>query len=529
MASEISSEDQARIAQIVTDPTSQTYFFSDDQPAALIGAAMARVSRSPNDLRHIWLNEFVGDAGIERVQGLIQTVVTEYGDDSVQQLVPVQFAIEGVSNWATKQLEWPRIGMAYLEQSTRYIFFDQRDEKGLWRYYTPPTLTPVMRQIYRDSMDDMFKNYSETVRGITEFVRLRDAALKNGEKDQPWLNSTRAAACDAARNLLPVSTKSTIGFTGNAQSLSNLIMHLRSLTMIEAQHLAGQLTTQARRLPYLKPFLERVDLADRGVADSSYRANNREKMGSLTRTMLAPHTTPKSFQTGARLLDHEPRTEDDLLAWMIFPYAEGFSLMDLAAISRGLSEVEVSQLLETYIGERFNRRHKPGRALERAHFWWEIVDEYATFRDLQRHRMVDAWDWQPLTPRYGYSIPDLVIEAGFEEVYSRCFEISEALYRQMSVRGFYQEAQYATLLGHRMRYAFGTNLRELYHLIELRTQPAGHPGYREICQAMYSQLSEVYPRLAAGMRFVNTTGETEDLRRLAAERAVEFKRGQLSN
>ena len=46
---------------------------------------------------------------------------------------------------------------------------------------------------------------------------------------------------------------------------------------------------------------------------------------------------------------------------------------------------------------------------------WELVGDYGTFRDLQRHRMVDAFEWQPLTPYYGYDVPDLVVEAGMED------------------------------------------------------------------------------------------------------------------
>ena len=71
-------------------------------------------------------------------------------------------------------------------------------------------------------------------------------------------------------------------------------------------------------------------------------------------------------------------------------------------------------VFKAYIGERLNRRHRPGRALEKAHYSWDLVCDYGIFRDLQRHRMVDDLEWQQLTPRYGYEIPELVERSRFD-------------------------------------------------------------------------------------------------------------------
>jgi thymidylate synthase ThyX len=47
------------------------------------------------------------------------------------------------------------------------------------------------------------------------------------------------------------------------------------------------------------------------------------------------------------------------------------------------------------------------------------------------------------------------------------------------------------------------NLREAYHLIELRTQKQGHPYYRNVAQEMYKAIAKVNPTLAKGMWFVD--------------------------
>ena len=63
------------------------------------------------------------------------------------------------------------------------------------------------------------------------------------------------------------------------------------------------------------------------------------------------------------------------------------------------------------MGERTNRRHKPGRAFERTGYRFDVLADYGAFRDLQRHRMLTI-EWQALTPKHGYEVPDSVAEAG---------------------------------------------------------------------------------------------------------------------
>jgi len=88
--------------------------------------------------------------------------------------------------------------------------------------------------------------------------------------------------------------------------------------------------------------------------------------------------------------------------------------------------------------------------------------------------------------------------------------------------GLENEAQYATLLGHRMRWKITYNARQAFHFHELRTTPQGHPGYRKLVKEMHDKLAEVHPMLAETMKFVNMD-EDQELTRLAAERYTQFK------
>jgi len=266
-------------------------------------------------------------------------------------------------------------------------------------------------------------------------------------------------------------------------------------------------------------FLKRADLPERGLAWVLYIQETKKALRKLARNYLPAESG--DFSKMVRLVDFSPKDELDLVPGMLFELSE----LSEAEIRDEVAKWPVEkkeEVLRAYVGERLNRRHKPGRALEEAIINGRIVADYGTFRDLQRHRIVDDWEWQNLTTKYGYDVPELITEAGFEAKFRECFAISEKLWKIILAAGFEEEAQYATLFGHKLRYHFIMNAREAFHLLELRTSPQGHPGYRKICQEMHHLLSAVHPRLGAAMKFVNQSGDPP-LTRLDAERATQLK------
>jgi len=76
-----------------------------------------------------------------------------------------------------------------------------------------------------------------------------------------------------------------------------------------------------------------------------------------------------------------------------------------------MTTAERREVVRAYVGDRSNRRHKPGRALERLGYRFDVLADYGAFRDLQRHRMLTI-EWQTLSPRHGYTRPEAVDLAG---------------------------------------------------------------------------------------------------------------------
>jgi hypothetical protein len=191
---------------------------------------------------------------------------------------------------------------------------------------------------------------------------------------------------------------------------------------------------------------------------------------------------------------------------------------------RALSTDERVALVHAYIGDRKNRRHRPGRAFERIDYRFEIVVDYGAFRDLQRHRLLTI-EWQKLTPELGYTLPDLVVEAGEEPAYVESLERSRALYDAM-VGEFPIEASYAVALAHRVRCVMQMNAREAMHLIELRSGTQGHPSYRRIAQQMYRAIAEQAGHRAVAEAMVHVDHSWSDLERLEGERRAERRRAE---
>jgi hypothetical protein len=223
-----------------------------------------------------------------------------------------------------------------------------------------------------------------------------------------------------------------------------------------------------------------------------------------------------------RLVDFDPDGEVKLVASMLYQYAH-LPEIDIEARVRAMTPDERVAVVRAYVGERTNRRHKPGRALERLQYRFDVLADYGAFRDLQRHRMLTI-EWQPLSTRHGYTRPEAVDLAGQAAPFDAAMERSAALYEALAAR-FPAQAPYAVSLAYKVRFVLQLNAREAMHLIELRSTPQGHPAYRVVAQEMLRLIDAQagHHAVAAMMHFVDHSPEPS-LERLASERRAEARR-----
>ena len=496
-------------------------------PEVVKGALFARYSRSSKSLRRLFLDEFVGDLdvagdqsvdatiGLERAEELYERVFFEYGDDSVAQLGGVHLACEQASNVLTKILEWGRLA-SYLEQSTRYIAYDAR-LAGRYRYYRDQAvLGSRLGTRYVGDMDRMFDSYSHLLEKVTEHVR---STIKRDPADSDFVyrQATRAKALDAVRGVLPAASLSNVGIYASGQAYESMLIRMRSHPLPEAQQYAALMLEELRKV--IPSFLRRVDLSDRGGRWSEYLTSTRTETSELVRELFSE--TPTEHSAPVVLTDWDPDGENKLVAAICYSYSSLPESQILREVD-AMSHTEKVAILKSYIGQRENRRHRPGRAFERIDYRFDVLSDYGAFRDLQRHRLLTI-EWQPLTPNHGYTRPDLVDEAGMGSVFDDAMGRSAALFDDMS-QDFPEQASYAVSMAYRIRYVMQFNAREAMHMLELRSSPQGHPAYRRVALDMHRLIAEQAGHRAVAEAMTHLTVEAPELERLAAERRAEERR-----
>jgi thymidylate synthase ThyX len=497
-------------------------------PEVVKGALFARYSRSPKSLRRLFLDEFVGeldtagDAGVDatvglrRAEELYDRVFFEYGDDSVAQLGGVHLACEQASNLLTKVLEWGRL-MAYLEQSTRYIAYNTRFANGRYRYYRDPVvLDSSLGARYVGDMDRMFDTYGQLLVPMQDWLT-KWYPKEPDDSDFVYRQSIRAKAYDALRGLLPAASLSNVGIYGTGQAYEALLLRMRAHALPEARSYAALMLAELRKV--IPSVLKRVDQPHRGVAWSAYQEASRVAMEEVAERLFgAANPEPRPMVT---LTDFDPEGEDKVVAAMLYPYTHLPEDQVLARVRR-LTVDEKLAVVRAYVGDRANRRHKPGRALERVFYRFDVLADYGAFRDLQRHRMLTI-EWQPLSPAHGFTRPEAVDAAGLADPFDVTVSRSAALHDALAER-FPAQAPYAVALAYRVRYAMQLNARAALHVLELRTGREGHPEYRRVCQEMHRLIAEEAGHRDVAERKRCVDHGTYDLERLDAERRAEARR-----
>ena len=533
-ASPFSAPEVAAIAPYFTN-LDRSVFALQNLPETVKGALFARYSRSAKSLRRLFLDEFLGDvtgvaitapgdAATSRADRLYQKVFNEYGDDSVAQLGGVHLAVEDASNILTKVLERGRL-MAYLEQSTRYIPYTER-RGSAWRYLVPAELdgSPIREQ-YVDVMNATFETYARWIDPMRAWFEKRYPKAP-ADSDAVYRSAIRAKALDTLRGLLPAATQSNVGVYGTGQAYEALLLRMRAHPLIEVRETADAMLAELRKL--IPAFLTRVDQPDRGGAWSAYLADTRARTAELA-ARLDESTSPageREPRAEVTLTDFDPDGEIKVVAAALYP-ASSLPDADLLAHARRMTSAEREEVLRAAVGNRSNRRHKPGRAFERTSYRFDILTDYGAFRDLQRHRLLTL-DWQPLSARHGYSQPEAVVAAGGDADWREVMERSAEIYDRLADAGLREAAQYAVSMAYRVRFVMDMNAREAMHVIELRTAPQGHPAYRRVCQQMHRLIADRagHRAIAASMSFADHS-EVE-LERLQEERRLEKKRAQSS-
>jgi len=505
------------------------------------GALMSRYSRTDKTMRRVFLDEFAKNPN--RGEEFYRRVLLEYGDDSVAELGEAQVAIEGISNVAAKKVEDRRIGLSYLEKSSRYVTFDQK-VGGYYRYVREEGImgSPHADR-YLEACDNSFDTYSRSIQPLQAFFKEREPIERFSffddslQKEVPFgqlksdkdikaaeriYNVTiKAKALDLLRGLLPASTMTNVGITGNGRAFEYLLTLMYGSKLKENGSIADQLFNELNSI--IPSFVRRAN--DRyGQALQEYVSKTEGAISKLAKGYLSGVPAEDKPEL-VKLLDFEDnfQAEVKVASAILYEQAQGQSLQRITSYIKSMPTEERHKIIRTYTEFRTNRRHRPGRAFEMVDYTFELFTNFGMFRDLHRHRVL-TMERQLLSTRHGYDLPQELVDAGLDKQFAECMQLTKEVYQAIA-KTMPEEAQYVVNFAYRYPYFAKMNLREACHMIELRTAPQGHPDYRIACQKMYSEIKRVHPVLAEGIKYADMSAYK--LERFDSEKKTEKKRQQI--
>ena len=502
------------------------------------GALMSRYSRTDKSMRRVFLDEFLSNKN--RGEEFYNRVLLEYGDDSVAELGGAQIAIEGLSNLAVKKIEDRRIGLSYLEKSSRYVAWDKK-VKGSYKFYKEPAIMKSKySEMYLESCNLDFDVYSKNIEPMINYIREKFPIDRYTFKDSDgnekpfsklktddeiksantiYRGSTKAKALDVLRSLLPASTLTNVGITGNGRAFEYLLTILFSSSLKEEQILARQIKDELDST--IKSFVRR--------SNDKYGKELQEYFKAIQKTAsnLAKKyaQSDKVYGTFVRLVDHEPESDalDKIVAAAIYEQAPGTLYYKILVNVKKLESKEKGKIISSFADIRKNRRHRPPRAFEMSEYTFDLVTNFGMFRDFHRHRVLTI-ERQLLTTDHGFAVPKEIATLGIEKEFKDCMykakEVFDTIRKKLP-----EQAQYVVNFAYNYPYFIHLNLREACHLIELRTVPQGHIDYRMVAQSMYKEINKVHPVLSKIFKFVDL--KKYDLERFESEKRTEEKRKKL--
>jgi thymidylate synthase ThyX len=366
---------------------------------------------------------------------------------------------------------------------------------------------PVENQKFKNSSGEevpFSKLTDETV--IKSAMRIYNATIK-------------AKALDALRGLLPASTLTNVGITGNGRAFEYLLTILYGSSLVEERILASKIHRELDVI--IKSFVKRAD-DKHGKMLQKYHHDLRNAANSLVKEHLKDK---KKSSFLVELVDSDPakRAEEKIISAILYEQSPGISYKTILAEVRKMSQSTRKKIIKRFSDLRRNRRHRPPRAFEMTEYTFDLLTNFGMFRDFHRHRVLTL-ERQMLTTEHGYSVPAEISELGMEKDFTDCMYKSKEVFDKISSK-IPEQAQYVVNFAYNYPYFMRLNLREAVHLIELRTVPQGHPDYRKVGQNMFKTIKKVHPALSQIIKFVDL--KEYKLERLESEKRIEEKRKKI--
>lgn len=492
------------------------------------GALMSRYSRTASlDIRTVYDREFAGN--MARGADFYKRVFLDYGDESVAELVTAQVGVQNVTNVAAKVMEEVRIGISFLEKSSRYVRYDKKAaDRYLFADYESIGIPRGLASDYEDHCNRLFETYSRFLplllkevcaknpvgeqRFLSKGKEIGYDALESGEREvaeKAYETAVRARVLDDVRYLLPASTLTNVGMSGNGRSFVNLIQKLERSGLMECKRISGDI-------------FKELDAEMPELIKSAKNQHGQDLQEYLTsRDAISFEPSENAGFPEIKLVQYEPERNAVAKVVSLIDFPNRGNSIDIPETAASPDYSVIERISEM----RRNRRHKLGRAFETVHYLFELAPTYASFREIQRHRMLTMIR-KPLTASFGYHVPDLfAANHDLADEYRRLMDESVRTWKEFNRKSGILAAQYVVPFAFRYPIAFYTSLSEAVYFTELRSTPSAHYELREVSWQLADEISRVHPAFKKLFKFVDRS--ENNLGRIRSEARKEKKLKEL--
>lgn len=422
-------------------------------PEEVVAMLFAFFSRNPKGIEDT-LQGMIDDGSLEppeppkfatseRARKFHERTTIGYGHKSVADHGQVHLFVEGGSTVSERDFMSARL-LAATSKSTRYVNFA---EAG---WHRPEELQGADGiALYHEHIQELMRNYQALVPIAVEAVRA--ACPRSSDwTESHWLNATEKRGLDAVRDVLPAAVSTSYAMTMSATGLREMLDKRDTSGNREMKELASELRLVGRAaMPTLVPKDTRRIPADR---------------------MLPPTTSRAMFGRSRIAVLSVPNWE----------------------VTEQLLGIQAEELWRRWDEER-GHHLPPDRTAEFASYDIRVEMPFAIARDLGRHRMMtQLWSEPALHAPFGVdpilvdaAMADKVPQIGLLALAHRDV-LAKARFRMCALETYMPPAaaQYACPLATTVVGAWRVSIRELYHIVGLRTTPQGHPAYRKFVQAL---------------------------------------------
>ncbi len=426
-------------------------------PEEVVAMLFALFSRNPKNLRDTLQGMLdSGDlaappvptfATSDRATRFHERMTIGYGHKSVADHASVHVFAEGVSTVSERDFMGARL-MAATSKSTRYVDF------GKATYWTPHEMPDRVLDTYDKHVTALLKDYTSLATMATMAIRAA-MPMTSDWKESAYLGATEKRGFDAVRDLLPACINTSYGMSMSATGLRELLDKRQTGGNCEIAEIAREMRLVARSaLPALIP----------------------QEVRPIPPGRFRPHSP-----IGPKLVEASKIRVTRMPDWNLVQHMFGVSPSTLATM---------------WMEER-GRHLPPDRSSEFIEYQMYVEMPFAIARDLGRHRMMtQLWsDPDPVSP---FGRDPIMSDGGLASTIPQIGLLSAAHYEalqrartRLDVMAPYlpQAAKpYVCPLATMVAGVWKVSLRELIHIVGLRTTPQGHPAYRRFVQAMVNSI-----------------------------------------